>query len=1006
MCWEIILIGMNRYLPLISLVVMLGCSPNKPDGESQFQSFAPDVVPFVVADSAFLPDGKGNHRAVVRVDNPELNAVVVTVPWRRPDLRPETKKIVVYGATSGEEIVNVHVLEFSSEKGEIAFKPQAGEKDYFVYYLPYTFRRRWDDARYGKPWNDYLAPDYAADPEWVDSVENSRMNLPQGKILRIESRSEFDAFTPMGLIATAKEIQAVTEKYPEDFLIYTEDRAFPIRLPYTIPAFWAKRKPDLSFDGNALKNEFYCWQIGLWAVRADLRNVQVVFSDFISGTHKISRDSVTCFNQGGTNWDGKPVSFAVDVPKGNVQALWCGIQIPRDAKTGKYAGTATITADGAVTKEILITIRVDDQVIADRGDGEEWRHSRMRWLNSTIGVDDMPVAPFGDMVLSGNSIEATGKTIKFDQSGLPGSIEINDRQVLAKPISFEVETGSGTIVFTSDNLAIRQISAGKISWTTSSLQEGLKFNCTADMEFDGYLSYNIQLSAAGQDISVRDVRVRSVYTPESSEYFMGTGFSGGNRPESFTWDWKGPYDSYWMGGDQSGLHVEFIGDVYHGPLIADYKPGPPKNWSNGGAGRITETGKKNQQATLVASTGPLQVTAEPMNFGFDLLITPVRPVDPAKHFSQRYYHSDPKGFTKAAEEGGANIGNIHHAQSLNPYINYPFVVRDSLIKHIEEQHNANRKVKLYYTVRELTTHCPEVYALKSLKNQIFTAGVGYGLPWECEHLIDDYKPAWYTELPGQNSDAALVLEGSSRWINYYLEGLRWMLENYKIDGLYMDDVSFDRPVMKRMRKIMEQYRPGALIDLHSNTAYSRGPANQYTGFFPYVDRLWFGESFRYNKMTPDEWFVTFSGIPFGQMSEMLQGGGNRFLGMVYGATARDSYGEFSPRPVWSLWKAFGITEAKMIGYWDKRCPVRTNQPNVKATAYVKADQTLISIGNFDDKDHSIRLIFDWKALGLDPAKVEIQAPEIADFQKAGVFSLNDPVPVKSKQGWLLIVREK
>ena len=46
-----------------------------------------------------------------------------------------------------------------------------------------------------------------------------------------------------------------------------------------------------------------------------------------------------------------------------------------------------------------------------------------------------------------------------------------------------------------------------------------------------------------------------------------------------------------------------------------------------------------------------------------------------------------------------------------------------------------------------------------------------------------------------------------------------------------------------------------------------------------MDRLWFGESFKYNQMRPDEWLVTFSGIPFGVMSEMLQDGGNRFLGM-------------------------------------------------------------------------------------------------------------------------------
>jgi hypothetical protein len=485
---------------------------------------------------------------------------------------------------------------------------------------------------------------------------------------------------------------------------------------------------------------------------------------------------------------------------------------------------------------------------------------------------------------------------------------------------------------------------------------------------------------------------------------MGTGFAGGLRPERHEWDWKGPYDSYWMGGDLSGLHVEFIGDVYHGPLIADYKPGAPKNWSNGGAGRVAVSGRRGGAATLTASTGAAIITGEPVEYRTDLLITPVRKTDPAKHFSQRYYHSDPKGFTKAAEEGGANIGNIHHAQLLNPFINYPFIVRDSLIMHIEEQHRAGRKVKLYYTIRELTTHCPEVYALKSLRNEVFAGGVGYGLPWECEHLIDDYKPAWYTELPNQVSDAALVLTGFSRWINYYLEGLRWMLVNYKIDGIYMDDVSFDRPVMKRMRKIMEQYRPGALIDLHSNTGYSIGPANQYTGFFPYVDRLWFGESFRYNTMTPDEWFVTFSGIPFGQMSEMLQGGGNRFLGMVYGTTGRDAYGEFSPRPVWNLWKTFGIGEARMLGYWDRECPVRTSHPDVKATAYVKEGQTLVSIGNFGLNNQDVRLTIDWKALGLDPAKVVIEAPAVKDFQEARTFGLNEAIPVKSKEGWLLLLR--
>jgi len=181
--------------------------------------------------------------------------------------------------------------------------------------------------------------------------------------------------------------------------------------------------------------------------------------------------------------------------------------------------------------------------------------------------------------------------------------------------------------------------------------------------------------------------------------------------------------------------------------------------------------------------------------------------------------------------------------------------------------------------------------------------------------------------------------------------------------------------------------------------------NQYTGFFPYVDRLWFGEGFQYNQMNPDEWFVTFSGIPFGVMSEMLQDGGNRFLGMLYGATARHSYGPFSPVPVWDLWRSFGIEDAKMIGYWNDLCPVRTDNLSVKATVYTKPGKALVSIGNFDTQEQETRLSIDWKALGLDPEKARITAPEVQDFQNARQFKPDEPIPVKPKEGWLLLIEE-
>jgi len=992
---------MKKCLLLLFSYLLFACTDKFPDSESQFQAFTPDGIPFTIADTAWNVNMTGAHRAVVRVDFVGQDAVKVTLPWRRSDMRPDTKKIVVFDTETGQEIKNVNVLDFSSEKGVIAFQPITVPGACYIYYLPARFREKWDDARYGRPWNDYLPPKYDADPDWEKRIKTNAGSIPEAKLIRFEARSKFDFFTPMGLIATEKEIQDLKLKNGVDFMLFPEDRAYPIRLS-VVPARWAKTGTSDKFKGYALPNEYYTWQIGVWAHDKPLNNVRLEFSDFKhSSGHVISHEDITCFNRGGTNWDGQQVEFQVDVPQNNVQALWCGFQIPESVRGGKFTGTVTVAAAGVSPQKVELTIHTGKEILDDKGDGDLWRHSRLRWLNSTIGMDDMPVTPYENMELVGNTVTATGKTVEIDTNGLPKSIETNGLQILNSPISFVVETERGNVTFNAANIRVEKKADGLVQWNASSEQDGFLFSCAAYMEYDGYFRYHVKVSAE-KEIPVKDIKLVTTYTSVASEYFMGAGYKGGIRPQEYTWNWKGPWDSYWTGGDKAGLHVEFRGGTYHGPLLNDYKPAPPQAWENAEKGIITVSGNYRQPATVVASSGSRIISMKPTDFEFALLITPVKPVNSAKHFSERYYHAVPDGFAKAAEEG-ANIVNIHHSHGLNPYINYPFVVREPLTEYIREQHAAERKVKLYYTIREQSNYTTEIYALKSLNHEIFVTGVGYGVPWLCEHLIDDYKPAWYTELPGQQADAALVLNGFSRWINYYLEGLRWMFENYEIDGIYMDDVSFDREVMKRMRKIIAQYRPSAIIDLHSNTAYSIGPANQYTGFFPYVDRLWFGESFRYNQMMPDEWFVTFSGIPFGMMSEMLQDGGNRWLGMVYGATNRHSWGALSPAPVWKLWKEFGIENAQMIGYWDETCPVKTDHPNVKATAYIQPEKTLISLGNFDTLDHKVRLFIDWQKLGLDPSKAIIEAPLVEDFQEKRLFGVHEPIPVKSKEGWLLIL---
>jgi hypothetical protein len=214
--------------------------------------------------------------------------------------------------------------------------------------------------------------------------------------------------------------------------------------------------------------------------------------------------------------------------------------------------------------------------------------------------------------------------------------------------------------------------------------------------------------------------------------------------------------------------------------------------------------------------------------------------------------------------------------------------------------------------------------------------------------------------------------------------------------------------MKRLRKVMDRTRPGCLIDFHCGNHYLpqyglNNIANQHLEHLPYIDSLWLGEGFNYNE-SPEYWLVELSGIPFGLFGEML-GVGNPWRGMLYGMSNRLPYGGGDPRPLWKVWDQFGIQTARMLGYWNPACPVKTSQTNVLATAYVRQGKTLIALASWAPQPARVNLTLDWKALGLDPKKTTFLAPAIENFQAAAVFGADSAIPVDPGKGWLLIADE-
>ena len=754
------------------------------------------------------------------------------------------------------------------------------------------------------------------------------------------------------------------------------------------------------------KNEYYTFQIGIYATKENLENVSLKFGDLKSPAGStLPASAFTCYNTHGIDPYGNPFTKQVDVTQGKIQPLWIGTDIPRDIKAGTYEGLVTIIANNQPDKEIHITLHVSDETIADRGDNEPWRHSRLRWLNSTIGLDNEPTEPYQSISLKEeNRLDLFGKQVILNEYGLPSAIKVWGTEILNNPIRYVLE--EETVI--PEEPGVTQLVSGALLKTGTAHSENFDIRIVNNTEFDGHLDYEIKL-VAKNDSELKDFKLEIPFQTDVAEYMMGMGLPGTIVPENHAAKWKGPQDSFWVGNTYGGLHVELRGSNYHGPLLNLYKPEPPESWHNEGKGGFTIT-KNNEETVATVFSGERKFQkGDSLVFEVSLLITPVRQLDTRAQFTNRYYHDglDPKPKDDEITDG-VKIVNLHHASKYNPYINYPFIATREMRSFVDQMHSRDLKVKIYYTIRELSNYVTEIWALRSLGNEILGTGKGGGYPWLREHFVNDYNAQWYSPLE-EGIDASIVTApGDSRWYNYYLEGLAWLVTNIDIDGLYLDDVSYDRRILKRMRKILDRVKPGCLIDLHSNTGFSKGPATQYTEFFPYLDKLWFGESFRYDEMPPENWLVEVSGIPFGHMGDMLHAGGNPWRGMVYGMTVR--YPWFTegvtcdPREIWKVWDSFGIADAKMVGYWDKQPIVDTNNPDVKATAYVKEGKLLVAVASWAREKVTVRLNFDWEAIDLNKSAVKMYAPEIENFQPEKEFSADDTIEIEPTRGWLLILK--
>jgi len=838
-----------------------------------------------------------------------------------------------------------------------------------------------------------------------------------------------EAMARMETAASPEALADFKKAYPAPFWIFGEDRQLAVR-NNIVPAHWVENgaRQHGRFSGTVRPGEFYVFQVCVVAGEQPLAALMPRVS--IPSLAKAEIRFIT--------------KIPVTVGAGEVKPIWIGIQVPATAKPGDYHGVVTL---GSAT--LALALKIEGSPIAEDGTVEAWRLARLKWLDSSIGDSETVVTrPFTPIRVSTwkRTLDILGRRITLGDNGIPAQYEsffsgsntrilTQGKMAFLQPALLSCTVGGKAVDWKLEKFKFTKRTPVGVEWrAVSRSAEGLTLTTIGRLEFDGNLKLRMALSGDKGAVAVDDVRFTTVWNQEAAKYAMGLGLQGGLCPDKHAWRWdvSRNQDCLWLGDVNAGVMQRFKGGNFHRPLINVYynfQPlALPDSWGGGGIGFEKKDGVVTVTATSGARTIPAATESKDgLCFDIDWYFTPFKPLAVKDHFADRFYHVWPGSSgiedTAALHADGARIVEVHHNRLCNPYINYP-CNDDSignLAEFVKKAHGDGIRVNLYYTTRELTQNLPEFFALKSLDGEVILKrkeGVAWPVtnqngphPWLRKHVGMDVVPAWCENLnyPGYKKlDLAVITTPDSRWNNYYLEGLDYLVKKAGIDGLYIDDTALDRKSMQRARRILDaDGNTGRRVNMHScnhfcNLTCWSSSSLSFMELYPYYNGLWHGEGFSANA-SPESMLIEMSGIPYGLMSEMLNGP-HVWHGYVFGMRTRWPWSG-DPRALWKMESKFGIEESEFIGWWDPACPVRTGNDKVKASVFRKKGKTLIALGSWAG-EASVALTIDWASLGLNPTTARLRAPEIKGLQAAAEFKPGDSIPLAANQGMLLVCEQE
>ena len=188
------------------------------------------------------------------------------------------------------------------------------------------------------------------------------------------------------------------------------------------------------FRGEAMRGEYFTFQLGAYAARRPLL-LTATWTDLVGRSHRqiLSSSRLRCTNlpkgsiaerEGLLVGAGEVLAFwfGLDVPKSGIVADTYVARVVLSGKTPR-AAAGEVSAGEVVAEGIRVEITISNALATQSGDNELWRHSRLRWLDSTVGDSTVGDSTVGDSTVADSTADdsTVGDSTAGDEPAANGS---------------------------------------------------------------------------------------------------------------------------------------------------------------------------------------------------------------------------------------------------------------------------------------------------------------------------------------------------------------------------------------------------------------------------------------------------------------------------------------------------------------------------------------------------------------------------------------------------------